>query len=168
MTAHGLPVDPVLARPWFLNEEVDGIHLHTHVLESYLKGALEHGVEAIIGVADALAIQVMQTVQAMGHKVPDEVAVVGYDSFNESRSVTPPLTTVQPSWYDLGFLSVEMLLETLDGKAVDEKVSVSHRLKIRQSCGCVDPSITFAAVTTPAARSKTKVEAVSQAETRSC
>jgi DNA-binding LacI/PurR family transcriptional regulator/putative methionine-R-sulfoxide reductase with GAF domain len=147
LTAHGLPVEAKLTRPWFPDEVLlppAGL-VDEQVLSSWLKGALTAGVEAIVGVCDTTTIQILNTLQALGVSVPGEIALVSFDDFTGSRVITPPLTTVMPSWYELGQSAVETLVGILEGKPAPEQVAVTPRLMVRQSCGCLDPAVAQAA-----------------------
>jgi signal transduction histidine kinase/DNA-binding LacI/PurR family transcriptional regulator len=146
MTAHGLPIDSKLARPWFPTEQIDAAMINEQVLTTYLDEASSLGLDAVIGVADSIAQQVQRKLQQRGARVPDDVAVVGFDDFTESRVLNPPLTTVMPSWYEFGYTAAETLLDLLAGNPVPELVSLPAILMVRQSCGCQDPYV--AAVTT--------------------
>ena len=161
MAAHGISPDPALVRAWLPDEDITGDPVREQVVLQYLKGAIAAGAQAIIGVSDVVAIQIMRLLQQGGVAVPKDVAVVGFDSFNESRSVTPPLTTVKPSWYSLGYLAVETMLDLIDGKPVQQEVCVPHQISVRQSCGCMDANVKAAALTS--GESETPKEALQPA-----
>ena len=88
-----------------------------------------------------MAIGAMQELQARGIRIPEEVAVVGYDDAAQSRWVTPPLTTVPIETYKWGQQAVEMLLALIEGQPVPEQVAIPTELVVRQSCGCMDPAV---------------------------
>ncbi|MFL7794506.1 MAG: substrate-binding domain-containing protein [Anaerolineae bacterium] len=146
MEAHGLPVDPMLARPWFPPEQLAGGLVETHTMNDYVDHAMALGMEAVIGIADNIAYQVSGELEKRGIRVPKEVAVVGFDDNYESRTITPPLTTVKAPFYEMGYTAAETLIDLLAGKSVPELVNVPATLMVRQSCGCRDPYV--AAVTT--------------------
>jgi DNA-binding LacI/PurR family transcriptional regulator/anti-anti-sigma regulatory factor len=152
MAAHGLPVEEKLAQPWFPDEFIyPSGRIHEEVLEHWLKEALAEKPEAIAGVCDTIALQVLEILQAQDIRIPDDVAVVGFDDFRQSQVVIPPLTTSNPSFYKLGYQAVETLLARLGGKTVPEQVTVPPQLMVRQSCGCMDPAV-VQVVTEPAQR----------------
>lgn len=144
LTEHDIALNPALIKPWFSIDELDSLQNSGSTMETFLRGAVANKVQALVGVADVQAIQAMKLLKAMGCRIPEDVAIIGYDGFNESHSVTPPLTTVQPSWYDMGYLAVETLISVIEGKPAPETITVPYQLKIRQSCGCKDPNVTFA------------------------
>jgi PAS domain S-box-containing protein len=86
----------------------------------------------------------MEALQARGKRVPDDVAVVGFDGVEETEFVTPPLTTVRQSLYEQGNRAAEMLLALLTGDKVPEKVTLPAETVIRQSCGCPSPIVSQA------------------------
>ncbi|MFC1975996.1 substrate-binding domain-containing protein, partial [Chloroflexota bacterium] len=148
LTTHSLPVDPKLAKPWFPDDVLlmpDG-HVVEDILNSWLQEALTAGVEALVGVCDTSTIQVLKMLQAMGVDVPREVTLVSFDDFTESRVITPPLTTVMPSWHEFGYRAVETLMGMMKGQPAPEQVIISPHLMVRQSCGCLDLEVTQAAV----------------------
>jgi PAS domain S-box-containing protein len=144
MQAHGLTVDPILARPWFEPENLAGALIVEHVLDAYLDTATEAGMQAVIGIADDIAQQVQHQLQKRGTRVPDEVAVIGFDNFTASTVLTPPLTSVMPSWYEFGQLATETLIGLLQGKPAPQELLTPSRLMVRQSCGCQDISVKLA------------------------
>lgn len=148
MAAHGLPVDDKLAKPWFPDDVLlpPDAHVAEEVLSSWLQEALAARVEALVGVCDTSTIQILKVLQTLGVDVPGEVALVSFDAFTESRATTPPLTTVMPSWYELGYQALETLVGILAGKPAPEEITVSPQLMVRQSCGCPDPAVVQAAV----------------------
>ncbi|NJJ38381.1 LacI family DNA-binding transcriptional regulator [Paenibacillus apii] len=62
---------------------------------------------------DFIAISVMKSLKHKGIKVPEEVAVCGFDDSSESRVVEPPLTTVHIYSNHMGIISAEMLLSRM-------------------------------------------------------
>lgn len=51
---------------------------------------------------DWTAIQVMHAIQFLGHRIPEEVAFVGFDDINQSAKCNPPLTTIHTPKEQLG------------------------------------------------------------------
>jgi signal transduction histidine kinase/DNA-binding LacI/PurR family transcriptional regulator len=141
MEDHGTPIEPTLVRPWFPPEKLPLARVEEQTLNEYLDEALALGMEAVIGMADVTALQVQRKLQERGIRVPEEIAVVGFDDTYESHIVTPPMTTVKAPFYELGYAAVETLLDLLAGRSVPELVTVPSTLMVRQSCGCQDPYV---------------------------
>ena len=93
--------------------------------------------EALAANEDEYALAALQALQARGIRVPEEVAIIGFDDLAESWAVLPPLTTVKPPFHEMGYKAVEMLLALLADEEVSEQVTLPSQLVIRQSCGCM-------------------------------
>ncbi|MCX7681903.1 MAG: substrate-binding domain-containing protein, partial [Anaerolineae bacterium] len=92
--------------------------------------------EVVVGWSDYPAIGTVEELQRRGYRIPYDVAVTGFDDTVESRSITPPLTTVRQSFYDLGAQATEMLLALLRGEEIPERVYLPAETVVRRSCGC--------------------------------
>lgn len=91
---------------------------------------------AITCLNDFLAWIVLEELQAMDLRVPDDVAVVGFDDLPSSRYSPPPLTTVHQPFQEEGQLAAKMLLEKITGRCKRERTEILPcRLVIRRSCG---------------------------------
>lgn len=62
---------------------------------------------------DWTAIQVMHVIQFLGHRIPDEVAFVGFDDINQSVRCNPPLTTIHTPKEQLGIAAAHCLLNRI-------------------------------------------------------
>jgi DNA-binding LacI/PurR family transcriptional regulator len=92
---------------------------------------------AIFGAADLLAIGAMQAIEERGLRVPQDVAVVGYNDIDLAALVRPALTTASAPSYDMGVVAMTMLLDLLAGRPVKQRrVTLPTQLIVRQSCGC--------------------------------
>jgi DNA-binding LacI/PurR family transcriptional regulator len=101
--------------------------------------------DAVVAANDGLAVGAMKALQERGIRVPDDVAVVGYDNSLESQYASPPLTTVPLLIYEQAYRAVEVVLDLLAGEEVPEQVVIPPKLVIRQSCGCLAHEVTQAA-----------------------
>jgi PAS domain S-box-containing protein len=140
LRAHGVPFDPNLVIPLPTRWDASGVprggeeQVRILLEERNLRPKLD--IEAIVGATDDLARQALVALRIRGIKVPQDVALIGFDDERESRVVTPPLTTVQNRMDEIGWKGVEILLAQLRGENVPEQVFVPSPLIIRQSCGC--------------------------------
>lgn len=89
--------------------------------------------DAIFAASDLLAIAAMQALADLGIRVPDDVAVVGYDDIALAPYVTPALTTVRQDTAAAGRALAENLLAMIGGAAVDD-VTLPTELIVRRSC----------------------------------
>jgi DNA-binding LacI/PurR family transcriptional regulator len=91
---------------------------------------------ALFVASDVLAIKVMEVIRDMGLRIPEDVAVAGFDDILMSAHTLPPLTTVRQPSTKIGQRAANLLLERIDG-ADDELVHerVPCEVIIRKSSG---------------------------------
>jgi LacI family transcriptional regulator len=96
--------------------------------------------DAIFAVNDSTALLVMQILRRQGLRLPADMAVVGFDNQRAAGFVSPPLTTVQQPFVDLGATAAQLLLNRMMGRyqGGPRRVLLPTQLVIRQSCGA-DP-----------------------------
>ena len=72
-------------------------------------------------------------------RVPEDVALVGYDDIEFAPFVDPPLTTVAQLAYEIGQMGAQILLEKIRRSGEEEwksrRVEFKPELRIRASCG---------------------------------
>lgn len=90
--------------------------------------------DAIVAASDLMAIAAMRALADLGLRVPDDVAVIGYDDIALASYVTPGLTTIRQDTAAGGRALVETMLAVLAGKSPTDTM-LSTELVIRQSCG---------------------------------
>ena len=85
-----------------------------------ITGLCERGVafDAVFACSDVLAATAMQVLHRFGRRVPEQVAVVGYDDIEWASHSNPPLTTVRQPIARAGVELVDALLRTIDGEHV--------------------------------------------------
>lgn len=76
---------------------------------------------AIMAASDVVAVGVLLAIKARGLRVPEDIALIGFDDFEFTRYVEPPLTTVRLPAFDMGRRAAELLLDHLRGKPADER-----------------------------------------------
>ena len=91
-------------------------------------------VDAIFAVTDAIALGAMQALKKLGRRIPDDVALVGFDDLPIAGYVTPSLTTVRQDVQQAGRLLVSMLVGLIEGASVESRL-IQPRLIVRDSCG---------------------------------
>jgi len=85
---------------------------------------------------DALAIRTMGMLGGMGKRIPDDVAVVGFDDREEAGQQEVPLTTVRQPAVELGYAAVDLLVDLVTGKQRGIRdIILEPELIVRRSCG---------------------------------
>lgn len=90
---------------------------------------------ALFAASDVVAIGAMSAVHGRGMRVPDDVAVVGFDDIFLASHAHPPLTTVHVPAYGLGWTAAEVLVSIIEGDEEVISVTLETELVIRKSCG---------------------------------
>src|SRR6476661_31738 len=103
------------------------------------------GFDALVSANDNMAIGAMQALQAQGIRIPEDILVAGFDDIEETRAITPSLTTVRAPWHLLGSKSVDLLLSKLANDALPDQILLDAELVCRQSCGCQQIAIDYQA-----------------------
>jgi LacI family transcriptional regulator len=97
---------------------------------------------AIVCANDQTAIGVMYTLAQHGIRVPQDVAVTGYDDIPVARHLHPQLTTVRQPIQRLGATAFDVLYSMISGEGRPEpEVVLPTSLVVRGSCGCETESV---------------------------
>jgi len=102
------------------------------------RGALP---QAMVFANDQMAVGAMDVLERRGVRVPEDMAVAGFDGIPLGRVVRPSLTTVTQPMRRLGETAVDMLVERLtdpDREPRSEMLAVTQTR--RASCGCPEPA----------------------------
>ena len=83
--------------------------------------------------SDLMAIGAMEAIRASGRRVPDDVAVVGFDDIDMAAHTDPPLTTVRQEAAETARRMVELLLAQIQGEPPGDPVTLPTRLVVRRS-----------------------------------
>jgi DNA-binding LacI/PurR family transcriptional regulator len=134
LDANGIPFDPVLVG--FGGYDVE-------YSKATVGGWIEEGLEvdAIFAGDDESASGAIMALREAGRRVPEDVAVVGFDDVNLARHLMPSLTTVYAPIEEAGREAVRQLIRLIHGEQADPLVQLPTRLAIRRSCGCGGQSL---------------------------
>jgi LacI family transcriptional regulator len=93
--------------------------------------------DALVCANDQMAIGALRTLSARGIRVPDDIAVVGFDDIFPASLCNPPLTTVHQPIRKLGELACDRLISRIaDPTLPPRKELLPTELVLRSSCGC--------------------------------
>ena len=125
----GLPVreELVVSTPRF--NRSDGATAMAHLLD------LEEPPDAVFCYSDLVALGALHTLAARGLRVPEDVAVVGYDDIEDGRYSNPSVTTVSPDKKVIAETAVERLLKRIGSSTPvpGREIRAPHRLIPRAS-----------------------------------
>ena len=91
---------------------------------------------AIFAVSDGVALDLLRATQRLGLRVPEDLALVGFDDLNFAAHLSPPLTTVAQPRMDVGLRAGHLLINRIEGQGVSPRhIELPTSLIVRESCG---------------------------------
>ena len=96
--------------------------------------------DAIVAANDSMALGVLRALDRRGIRVPDQVALVGFDDVEDIRYTVPPLTSVRQPLYEQGKEAVRIVLAKLQGRDEPSPMVLHTDLVARRSCRCFEHS----------------------------
>jgi DNA-binding LacI/PurR family transcriptional regulator len=89
--------------------------------------------DALICYDDKLALHTIDALRALGVRVPEDLAVVGFDDIPFAAIAHPRLTTVSQSATEMGRVAAGMLCRAIEAGALPPSVTLPVRLVVRES-----------------------------------
>jgi LacI family transcriptional regulator len=129
LDSHGIPFDPTLVTVGGFNEEEAQA-----AVQELLNDDVEF--EAVFGGDDDTAAGVISALTKVGKRVPQDVAVVGFDDLPIAHYLRPTLSTVRAPIEQVGREGVRQLVSLIRGQQAEALVMMRTELVIRESCGC--------------------------------
>jgi DNA-binding LacI/PurR family transcriptional regulator len=100
--------------------------------EQLLDGGLP---DAVFCANDLLALGVLRALLQAGVRVPEDVALIGYDDIEFSSAAAVPLSSIRQPTYQLGKIATELLLDECDTpeEHVHQQIMFQPELVVRES-----------------------------------
>lgn len=132
MKKHGLPIDKSYYSygDFWTNSAVE-------LARKILSGKLEKP-DAVVCGNDIMAAALSDTLIKGGLKVPEDIAVTGYDASMEGYRANPSITSCQRPNFQLGAESFRRLYRIITGKICSKVPDEPGELRIGRSCGCME------------------------------
>jgi LacI family transcriptional regulator/LacI family repressor for deo operon, udp, cdd, tsx, nupC, and nupG len=128
LTASEIPVNPEYVRMGDY-KQASGIALADELL------ALPVPPTALFVANNLMAVGAIEAIHARNLKIPQDVAVIGFDDLPWADALDPPLTMVRQPAYEVGRAAAELLLKRLDNRnSPPAWLRLRPRLILRQSC----------------------------------
>ncbi len=99
--------------------------------------------EVIICANDTMAMTMCDCLKEKGYRIPEDVAVSGYDYSVEGQNCNPKLTTVRTRLFELGETACRVILDVLNGKEVPQETLLADEVIYGESCGCSEKQADF-------------------------
>jgi LacI family transcriptional regulator len=101
----------------------------------------ENKISAVFVASDVVAIGAKAALVEQGLKIPQDIALVGFDDVPLARYLDPPLTTVRLPASELATRASQILIQIIQGDPPSQKqVLLESELIVRQSCGADKPA----------------------------
>lgn len=127
----GIPFDPELVIRSDDNWYTGGERAAPQLL------ARRHSCTAAVFGTDKNALGMMPLLAAAGVRIPEELAIVGFDDVPEAQATDPPMTTVRQRFEMMGSAACDLVVSMLTGEtAPPDLVLTPNTLIQRLSCGC--------------------------------
>ncbi|MCL4395218.1 MAG: LacI family transcriptional regulator [Chloroflexi bacterium] len=95
-----------------------------------------HDLDAIFAASDSIAVGAIRALRESGRRVPQDVAIVGFDDMPFAARAEPPLTTVRQPVQQTGRVAAETLINLIEHPDLAPcRVILPTELVIRESCG---------------------------------
>jgi signal transduction histidine kinase/DNA-binding LacI/PurR family transcriptional regulator/AraC-like DNA-binding protein len=96
------------------------------------------GFTAVLASNDHSAIGAMETIRKAGLRIPEDIAMIGFDDWPDAARQNPPLTSVHYPVVEAGRKALSLLLEIINRRsAADKCIQLPVKLVVRESCGCL-------------------------------
>jgi DNA-binding LacI/PurR family transcriptional regulator len=137
LNAHGISVNPEL----ILDGEFNGETSYRSIKNLFADDSHPH-FDAIFSGNDDAAIGALTALNEIGLRVPEDVAIVGFDDLRLSSYLIPPLTTVRAPTEKVGRTAACLLFNLIKDQPADAVTLLSTEIIIRRSCGCMSETAT--------------------------
>jgi LacI family transcriptional regulator len=129
LAGHNIPCDPTLVAVGGFNESIARAAVEKWLQEGVVMDAIFTG-------DDDSATGALVALTQAGKRVPEDVALVGFDDIDLARYLNPPLTTVRAPVEQVGYEAVRQLVQLIRTGEAEPLILLPTQLVIRQSCGC--------------------------------
>jgi diguanylate cyclase (GGDEF)-like protein len=99
--------------------------------------------DALVAANDEMALTAMAALQSRNIRIPEDVAVVGFDDVEGARISSPSLTTVRQPIYEMAKKSVDLATSLIRGERVSANIIMNTEVVIRESCGCMSKEFQY-------------------------
>lgn len=115
----------------------DPIQINKYLNDTYFEGKAELP-DAFVCANDQMAIFTTLFLDQMGHDIPDDVIVTGFDNLNDGQICYPALATVDQGYREQGRECAKLALELVKDKKLIKKSVVPCTAIFGESCGCMN------------------------------
>jgi GntR family transcriptional regulator, arabinose operon transcriptional repressor len=112
------------------------VHCGEPTDDKLVQKIVSDGATALICANDLTAANLMRTLDALGHPVPQKIRVAGFDDVRYAELLRPSLTTIHQPCVDIGTIAMQVMLERIKNPEFPPRdILAQPTLIVRQSCG---------------------------------
>ncbi len=139
LQAHGLLADAEMIDGYF-----DGDVVYKEMIKRFRTYTTAAAMfpTVVVCANDRMAVAAIEALEDIGLRVPEDIAVTGFDNSRECANSHVPLTTVAQPLRAMGEQAAQMLLKEMAGTALVDQIVPTH-LIVRSSCGTTSLSTTI-------------------------
>lgn len=102
-------------------------------------------IDAVFASNDQMALGAIQTLRKKDLRVPDDLAIIGYDDIPEASFFCPPLSSIRQPMYEIGRLAVDELVNLIEALREEKEVepraiTIKPELVVRESTAARQPA----------------------------
>jgi LacI family transcriptional regulator len=113
---------------WNENLVILGNYQLNQAKEAVLHALKEHEMDGIFAGNDVMAVGALKAVQQLGLRVPEDVAIIGYDGIPLTEMTTPELSTISQPIYEMGAIAARLLVKKIEGQPLEQ---IHHVLPVQ-------------------------------------
>jgi DNA-binding LacI/PurR family transcriptional regulator len=95
--------------------------------------------DAIFSTNSMMTLEILEGIKKLNLRIPDDIALIGYDETIWAKHLNPPLTTVKQPAYEMGGIAAKRLIQLIESKNEEslktEIITLEPFLIVRDSCG---------------------------------
>lgn len=124
-------------------DDAEIVRASAELFDFCIKGKDEsERIEAVVTSSDIIASRLIQFLQKNGVRVPEDVAVTGFNNQYQGITSSPPITTIDLEYFRRGYMAVEVLInKIMNPEREAEIIEIPTSLTVRESCGCFEKEI---------------------------
>ena len=94
-------------------------------------------VDALVAADDVMLLGALDELKRLDVRVPEDLALLGFDDIEEAKYANPPLSSVRQPFEEQGREAVRAVLEAISGNPTTEPIVLQTTNHFRRSCGCI-------------------------------
>lgn len=100
----------------------------------------------IVAANDEMAIGAYLRLTELGYRIPEDVAITGFDNIDTAQDFFPPFTTFDQRTSHMSQVAIEQMIEMIEGRTLPGVCLTVGNIIVRESCGCLAVGSDFTSI----------------------